>query len=224
MQNKIDSLVEEIHNICMNDSIAINLRPLGDLAAIAAGYPLRGGIEALPHGDVAMIQMGDVSSVKGIVWNKVRRVGLPRVRDSLFLQIGDVIFTTRGLRNFALALDNIPCEAVCSPHLFVMRVKYPDVIMPAFLAWQINQKPIQDYFQREATGSYILNIRREVMETVPIAVPPLHQQQAIIALAKLAVAECAALQSLITNRANELDAIARDLHRGQTQTIKRLNK
>ena len=136
-------------------------------------------------------------------------------RSSNFLAPDDVIFTTRGTRNFALALGQIPGLAVCSPHFFVMRVIDPCRIIPAFLAWQINQRPAQEYFQREATGSYILNIRREVIENLPLALPPLTTQRAIVALADAARAERAALAKLIENRNHQIEAIALGLHHSE---------
>lgn len=181
---------------------------LGGLASIAAGYPLRGAVDALPPGDVAVIQMGNVHPETSVDWVAAQRIALPSKRSSNFLAPDDVIFTTRGTRNFALALGQIPGLAVCSPHFFVMRVSDPCRIIPAFLAWQINQRPAQEYFQREATGSYILNIRREVIENLPLAIPPVATQHIVVAFAEAARTERAALTRLIDNRNQQLEAIA----------------
>ena len=197
----------------MNEITAYPRESLGALASIAAGYPLRGAVDALPPGDVAVIQMGNVHPETSVDWAGAQRIALPSKRSSNFLVPDDVIFTTRGTRNFALALGQIPGLAVCSPHFFVMRVIDPCRITPAFLAWQINQRPAQEYFQREATGSYILNIRREVIENLPLALPPLEQQRVIVALADTARAERAALAKLIENRNHQIEAVALGLHR-----------
>jgi len=197
----------------MNCVTANKIINLGSLANIAAGYPFRGSIDALPDGGVAVIQMANVEADAGIDWEAVKRVTLPTVRSASVLEPEDVIFTTRGTRNFAVALGRVPEPAVCSPQFFVMRVKDPNAVMPSFLAWQINQRPAQEYFQREATGSYILNIRREVIENLPIAILPIAQQRAITKLAAAAHEERAALSRLITNRNRQMEAIALDLHR-----------
>ncbi len=204
----------------MRTIIATFQSSLRNLATIAAGYPLRGAVDALPKGDVAVIQMGDVSADDGIDWHNVSRVTLPRPRDESYLRKGDVIFTTRGARNFALAIHDIQGQAVCSPHFFVIRILPQCDLLPAFLAWQINQRPVQEYFHREATGSFILNIRREVMEATPIALPDLGKQHAIVALADTALAESAALKKLIKNRHDGLEAIAIDLYRDFHAPIK----
>lgn len=184
------------------------IQPLRNLASIAAGYPLRGAVDDLNHGQVAIIQMRNVDAEAGVSWNQVQRVELPSRRPAALLVAGDILFTTRGTRNFAMALDVVEGEAVCSPHFFVIRVCAANQIEPQFLAWQINQRPAQEYLQREATGSHILNIRREVIESLQIAVPPLATQRTIVALANTACAERTALTRLIDNRSQQLEAIA----------------
>jgi hypothetical protein len=185
---------------------------MGDVANISAGYPLRGAADALPAGDVAVIQMSNVDPDAGVDWAGVKHVTLPSQRSASFLAPGDVIFTTRGSRNLAQALTDIPGPAVCSPHFFVFRVHNPSQIAPEFLAWQMNQRPAQEYFQREATGSYILNLRREVIERLSLAIPSRAHQQAIIELAAAAAEERLVLRNLIHNRNLQMDAIALELH------------
>lgn len=181
---------------------------LSEVAVISAGYPFRSAVDELQHGEVAVIQMRNVDADIGVNWGDVQRITLPSKRAPSFLAPGDIIFTTRGTRNFALALNDVPGLAVCSPHFFVIRLHETDRIMPAFLAWQINRQPAQEYFQREATGSHILNIRREVVEKLPVAIPPVETQHNIIALAEAAHAERTALTRLIDNRNKQLEAIA----------------
>jgi hypothetical protein len=174
---------------------------------VAAGYPFRGAVDALESGPVAVIQMRNVEG--GLVgWPSLARVELPTKRSPDFLASGDVIFTTRGRRNFALALEDIPGLAVCSPHFFVLKSREPGKLLPAFLAWQINQKPAQEYLQQAATGSHILNITRAAIENLPIALPPVNVQRAILELDDAARRERSLVNALIDNRQRQLDAVA----------------
>ncbi len=198
--------------LSMRRATAISKYLLKDCATIAAGYPLRSSVDSLPMGDVAVLQMGNANPDVSIDWAALKRVELPSLRHGNFLQADDVIFSTRGSRNFALALDHVPLRAVCSPHFFVLRVNNAK-ITPAFLAWQMNQSPAQTYFGRSATGSDILNIRREALENLSIAVPSLADQHTICALDRAACAERYLLNQLIANRNRQLQAIALDLHR-----------
>lgn len=180
------------------------------IAAISAGYPFRGKVDELPNGEVAVIQMRNADPANGIDWPNLSRVALPRVSAKAFLTKGDVILSTRGGRNIAYCIEERQEQVVCSPHFFVIRTKR-QAILPEFLAWQLNQKPAQDHFAAGATGSYILNLKREVVEQLPIVVPPLTEQQRIVELDAAAKAERAILSRLIENRTVEMAAIAKRL-------------
>ena len=158
-------------------------------------------------GDVAVIQMRNLEG-DSIDWPSLIRVALPTKRSPGFLASGDVIFTTRGRRNFALALEDVPGPTVCSPHFFVLQSREPDRLLPAFLAWQINQKPAQEYLQQAATGSHILNITRGAIESLPLALPPVAVQRAILELAGTAQRERDLFNALIDNRQQQINAIA----------------
>ena len=205
----------------MKDITAYYGDSLKFIASISAGYPLRAAVDSLPAGDVAVIQMGNVNPDTGVDWATAKRVALPSKRSANFLAPGDVIFTTRGTRNFALALEQVPGKVVCSPHFFIMRVNDTSRMIPEFLAWQLNQRTAQEYFQREATGSYILNLRREVIENLSVGLPPLERQHAIMALADAVRAERATLTKLIENRNNQMEAIALDVHRPNQNPFER---
>jgi hypothetical protein len=196
--------------ICSMSVTAHRFAPLGKVAKIGAGYPFRGAVDALEPGPVAVLQMRNVES-DAVDWASLARVTLPSKRQPDYLGAGDVIFTTRGRRNSAVALSNVQGLAVCSPHFFVLRVNEPSSLSPEFLAWQINQKPAQEYFQQAATGSYILNITRAAIEGLVITVPPIALQCHIVALAEAAQHERHLLNALVDNRQRELDALANQI-------------
>ena len=101
-----------------------NLRDsLGAVAVVTAGYSFRGSLDDLQLGDVSVLQMRNVDAEVGVNWNDVQCVELPSKRIPAFLAAHDIVFTTRGARNFALALGEVPDQAVCSPHFFVIRVR-----------------------------------------------------------------------------------------------------
>lgn len=184
--------------------------PLMEVAEVSAGHPLRSGVDELPLGDVGVIQMRNVDPEAGVEWAGVARVKLPPARRVEFLSAGDVIFSTRGVRTYAVTLDSPPFPTVCSPHFFVLRPRRAE-LDPRFLAWQINQAPAQEYLQRAATGSHILNIRREVIERLEIVIPSHARQAAIVAFADAAAREKCLLAGLIENRQQQMNALAAGL-------------
>lgn len=194
------------------DALKLNL---GTLASVTAGFPLRTAADALPAGDVSFVQMRDVADGASVDWAGVPRVELPGRRPVSWLGDGDILFAARGTNNYALALRNVPDRAVCSPHFFVLKVSDKARIDPYFLAWQINQKPAQDYFRQSATGSHIPNIRRSVLEGLEVAVPSVSKQRMIADLWNAALEEKRQLNALLANRQQQLDSVAADLLTGR---------
>jgi hypothetical protein len=183
---------------------------LNEVAKVSAGHPLRSGVDELPVGQIGVIQMRNVDPETGVEWASVAQVELPPARRVELVGAGDVIFSTRGVRTYAVALDPPPFQTVCSPHFFVIRPR-AELLNPRFLAWQINQLPAQEYLQREATGSHILNIRREVIERLEIVIPSRERQDAIVAFSDQAAREKRLLTGLIENRQQQMNALAAGL-------------
>jgi restriction endonuclease S subunit len=194
------------------NNIPAEILELGRLVNITGGFPFRSAIEALPPGDVGVLQMSNVDGLGLIDWSKTVRVRLPDERRPNFIASGDIILAARGTNNYAAMIEHVEGPVVCTSQFFSIRVREPKELDTRFLVWQLNQKPCQDYLKREATGSYILNIRRDVLDRMPIALPPYQQQSIIAELAKAATRERVALSRLIENRKMHLEALAIGLH------------
>jgi hypothetical protein len=188
-----------------DDAIQTELRTLAD---VRQGHPFRGAITEILGGSVSVIQMKDVSPSGLKSRDELIRTEIRGRREPDWLRDGDLLLTARGASNYACVVTGLLGHTVCTPHLYVLRLKQHGQVLPEFLAWQLNQGPVQRYLAQAAEGSAQLSIRKPVLESVPLKVPPLPKQQAIVALAKLAAAEQHALQSLLRNRERELAAIA----------------
>jgi len=192
-------------------SIHAHRASLGDVVAVRAGHPFRGSIEALCDGPVRAVQMKDLDPLDGIHWPGVVRTQLGGRRQADWLLDGDLLFVSRGTRFYAACVDAPPGAAVCGQHLFHLRVKRGSSLIPAFLAWQINQPPFQRELRRSAEGSSQLSVRRPVLEALPIGIPSLDDQKRIVELAQLARRERQLHQQLIRNRERLLESIAETL-------------
>lgn len=180
---------------------------LKDVVDIRAGHPFRGSVPAIEDGDVGVIQMRDISLDGSVAWSDLVRTAIVSMRLPDWVQDGDILFAARGTHNYALALINVPDRTLCSQHFFVMRCRRADVL-PAYLAWHINRAPSQRYLASNAEGSAQLGIRRAVLEAMPIAMPPLAEQAAIVHLAIAARQERQCYEALMHNREKQLDAMA----------------
>ena len=180
-------------------------------AEVQSGHPFRGRVPDDPTGNAYALQMRDIRPEGGVAWAGLVRTSLDGNKNPVWLRTGDVVFVSRGMRNYALCLEEVPLPVVCSQYLFLLRVKSTG-LLPEFLAWQINRASAQRYLAKNAEGSDQLSIRRGVLEALPIVVPPLEQQHLIVALAKDVGRERQLLETLIRNREQQLDALAFELH------------
>lgn len=190
------------------DAISLGL---SSAVKVRSGYPFRGSIDESVDGDTLAVQMKDVDSERGVNWAGVIRTSIAGRKQPDWLKAGDVLFVSKGARFYAVCIDEPPGPAVCSPHFFHLQVAPHVSLLPAFLAWQINQPPFQRQLHQAAEGSSQLSIRRPVLESLTLSVPPLAAQHRIVALAELARQERRALHQLIHNRERQLQALAEDL-------------
>ena len=181
---------------------------LGYIADFRTGYPFRGAIEPLEGGSVAVVQIKDISPSRVVNWDAVVRTELTGRRAPEWLVSGDILLVARGNRYYAVALDTVPDSAVCGPHLYHLRLKDSVGILPQFLAWQINQPPIQRLLGQAAEGSNQLSIRRAELENLPITVPTLAVQEHIVQLFEVAERERELLSQLVLNRERQMSALA----------------
>lgn len=190
---------------------AVLFYSFGNLVGVKAGYPFRGSIGEEVDGEALVVQMKDVDPDHEVNWSDVTRTSLAGRKQPDWLKAGDVLFVSKGARFYAVCIDEPPTSAVCGPHFFHLQVAPRVPLLPAFLAWQINQPPFQRQLQQAAEGSSQLSIRRPVLESLTLCVPSLADQQRIVALADLARQERHALHQLIHNRELQHQALAESL-------------
>jgi hypothetical protein len=184
---------------------------LKGLVGLKSGHPFRGSIEESVGGEALAVQMKDVAPELGVHWAGVTRTSLAGRKHPEWLKAGDVLFVSKGARFYAVCIDEPPGPAVCSPHFYLLQVVSHAPLLPAFLAWQINQPPFQRQLQQAAEGSSQLSIRRPVLESLTLSVPSLADQQRIVAVVELARRERRTLNLLIHNRERQLQSFAEDL-------------
>ncbi len=186
---------------------------------ISSGYPFRGKIREKIGSGIRVIQMKDVSSENTILWERLLETELAGTKKPDWIAQGDILFAARGSRNYAV-LANTEGGAkqgniVSAPHFYRLRVT-TNVLLPEFLVWQLNGKPMQTYFSRSAEGSVTKSVRRSILENAEINVPTLENQQEILRLHSILQKEKAIYTELISNAEKLMNAIAKDLMSGNT--------
>lgn len=162
---------------------------LPELCSVHTGYTARGRLEPTAAGGVLAIQLRDFTSEGLIDPERLTRVYLDGVSDRYFVRAGDVVFRSRGERNTAAALDERLSESALAVLPLMILRPNPEVVMPAFLAWAINQPPAQRHFDVAARGTNIRMIPRSSLEDLELDVPDIETQRKIVAVDALAERE-----------------------------------
>lgn len=157
--------------------------------------------------------MKDASALGGVTWADCIETEPTGRRDDC-LQVGDILVAARGSRNYAVLIDDTLTatgkQAIAAPQFFIVRATTPQ-LLPEYLCWFLNQPPSQRYFDLNAEGTLTKAIKRNALEVIPIAVPDLAKQQAIIGLANTLWQELRVIEQLRRNGEQMLAAIASEL-------------
>ena len=213
-KNSVDaSLVDRYQDYMKHDGA--QKTDLVSVASIAAGHPFRGRIDPTEGAETVVVQMRDTSP-SGVNWTSCVRTEVAGRREPDWLRPGDILFPARGNVSQAVLIDEHigSLQAVAAPHFFVLRVSRSDML-PAYLAWWLNQDPSQRHLEQNAQSSTLVrNIARPVLETTPIVLPPLPRQEQIVGVANAMQREEELLQRLRQTNHQIMTGLARDLLAG----------
>ncbi len=180
---------------------------LKTLVILMAGQPLRGSIENVPDGEVAVVQMKDVDSDSGIDKAQCYHINLTGRKKPDYLRLGDILFVGRGYRIFAVLVDEVLIQTVASPHFFILRIKPETAVRPDYLVWYINQSRAQKYFSKHIAGTALPHINRQTLEDLPVILPPLQVQARIVNAHRCRLKEKTLLEILIEKNKHFLDEL-----------------
>jgi hypothetical protein len=109
---------------------------------------------------------------------------------------GDVLFISRGTRNIAAEIESVPDTTISTATFYQLKVA-KERVLPAFLAWTINQPPFQAQLDEIRTGAGTPMIPRSAFAQIEVPVPDLSTQKIIVELARLQSRERALVSRLL---------------------------
>lgn len=169
------------------------MRNLLNISNLWLGQQSRVAVEPEADGSHFLLQIRDFSEDRRMIKEKqMTRYTPPSVRSGSELVAGDLVFLSRGLRNFAFVIPDSLIEEcrplLAAPYFFVIRLHEKSGVLPSYLSWFLNQESSQRYFQRfGTTGAHMPVVRREELERMPLAIPDLPSQEAIIEIDQLSM-------------------------------------
>ena len=176
---------------------------LGQLADISMGHTFRSRLEAVSDGDLAVIQMKDLTDDNRLDPMALTRIELATARPSQFVTPGDILFRSRGQTNTAVLVDEDPGRAIVAAPL--LRLRPREGVIPAYLAWFINLPATQSRLARRAEGTALRMIRKQSLAELEVILPSLARQQAIVELSDLAAREQQLMARLSARRKQYMD-------------------
>ena len=181
---------------------------LDKIAKIQSGYISRGKIDPREDGTCLLMQAKDVSA-DDLYYNTdalVRFMPTLSGKD-WFLKYGDILFMARGARNFSILINKLPDSVLAAACFFVVRISN-SAILPEYLCWYLNQLPVEKYLKRfSGRGVHMPVVKRAVLESIDIPLPPIRTQTQVSEINKLLQKEQGLYKKLAEKRRNLMTGI-----------------
>ena len=174
---------------------------LSKIAKIQSGYISRGKIEPCEDGTHFLLQARNVDAERlNCQADSLVRFSPDLSRKDWVLEPNDVLFMARGVRNYSVLINNIPERALAAACFFIVRVS-SDQVLPYYLCWYLNQALVDHYLSRRSgRGVHMPVVRRSVLESIEISIPPLAVQSKIAKLDVLLQKELKLIDKLAAKR------------------------
>ena len=112
----------------------------------------------------------------------------PQVKKNL-LRKGDVLFASKGFDNFAAVYNSDYKTAVASSIFLILYNIDNEIVLPAYLAWFINQPGMQEFLKRSAKGTSLPSISKRILSDIYIEIPTIKKQELILRVSNLIIRE-----------------------------------
>jgi restriction endonuclease S subunit len=155
--------------------------PLRSAVSIRPGIQFREAIRHSEHGEIGVVQAGDIGVDGDIDLDRVTRVtGIPNLPNPQTLTAGEVVLQCRGQAHRAAVVPAAGMKLVASASLLILDPQ--SSLRPAYLAHFLNDPITQAELRKLATGATIANLKRSALEQLEVLLPTLEDQDKIVAL------------------------------------------
>lgn len=187
-------------------------KKIADLGDIQIGFQLRGRLETTGSGHCYVIQIKDVDEEKGLLSASLDSFDPGRNISRYLVQNNDVLFLSRGKRNFAVTARGLQPghPTVALSYFYIVRA-HNENVLPDFLSWIINDSAAQDYLRTVSTGTGIPFVSKESFENLEISLPSIATQESLVHLTGIWKREKELRMELVKRREQLVSAACRQL-------------
>lgn len=165
------------------------MKRIADCAQVLPGYALKARAVHEPEGPYQVVMAKHLTESMPYRYtdDQELRITLKGSAEKYRIHKGDVLFVSRGVRNSAAVIESVPHHTVASSTFYILRCQ-PGAD-PDYLAWCINQAPIQSQISRIRTGAGTPIVQRSDFGNIEIPLPPLDKQRRFAELGALMAKE-----------------------------------
>lgn len=184
---------------------------LSDIAKVQVGFQARVKIEKNLGGEYGIVRSQDFDDAGKLALNQLMHFTSPIKVDpkNYLISSRDILVQARGQDHYAYFIKEPLINTVASNSFYIIRVNQDTPVIPAYLAWWINQPIVQAYFKQEQGLSTIPFISVSGLSKTQISVPPLAIQDKISQLNTLWKQEQGLFQRIAQKKELLIQAVAR---------------
>ncbi|HCL81908.1 MAG TPA: hypothetical protein DHW81_06735 [Nitrospiraceae bacterium] len=178
-----------------------------DIATVQIGYQFRERIEPVSDGTHSVIQIRDFDDNYILNPSKLVRVKIDKLSENYIVNKGDVLFLSRGHKNWAAPILEALEDTIAVSHFFIIKL-HNEKVLPEYLAWYINQPPAQQFLYSLAKrGSHMPIIAKGAFEGLTIEIPSIITQRKIVEISRLMKKEDQLLGDIQKKRTQLINSI-----------------
>lgn len=151
---------------------------IAQIAEVKSGYLFKEGLKSDREGNLSVVQLKDVNDRGVLNSHELQRITSDKIGSENFLAVGDVLLKAKTNHPVSALVREQLSSTIATAHYFVISVKKSDVL-PGYLAWYLNQRPAQIYFDRNAGGTRIQVINKQLLSELEVVVPDIGTQEKI---------------------------------------------
>lgn len=183
-------------------------KKITEITDVQLGYQFRKKVESVDDGTHRVIQIRDFDDHRILHKEGLSRVKIDKPAEHYLINKGDVLFLSRGHRNWAASIIDDYEDTIAVSHFFVLKMRNASAI-PEYIAWYINQTPVQKYLHNIARrGTHIPIIPLSAFEGITVDLPDKETQKKIVELSNLMEKEKHLFNELQGKRSQLINAIS----------------
>jgi len=188
--------------------MTVQIKRIGECAEVLPGLSLKARAEHEPSGTHQVIQVKYLKEGVPYVYDDKEhklRIKADKKMDRYEVFPGDVLFISRGVRNEAIVVKEVPEYTVASSSLYIIRGNKG--VETGYLAWVLEQPRIKAKIAQVRTGAGTPLVQRSKLMEMTIPLPDVETQKKIAQLNKLMAQERQILNEIIEQTKSLHDSI-----------------